>query len=178
MGADWDYFRYKAKAAMFVPVLGEYNIFGASLWWDRIDGEDEEIPFYKLPSLGQARYSTGYVYDSPGLRGIWENLYADQNRAIFSLQLRHRGRGDWMWDMESEDLKYDIDYERLIENSALQLWAEGGQVWEDGEEPEEIIMSYGIGLVLFFETGFAQEISLGYSNDLQNYLLFTYNQQF
>ncbi len=176
-GADWNYWHYKADAALFVPLGDDYNILSGHARWDRLDGE--RVPFYKLPSLGQSRFSTGYILDGYAMRGVWENLWADRNRALFSGEIRHRTRAGWYpEDLREIEFPFDFNPERFIKHSASFAWVDAGQVWPDDEEFEDVRLSYGVGIFFFFDTGVAQQITLGYSDDLQNYMLFSQNWNF
>ena len=176
-GADWNYWRYTIDAAMFAPVVDDYNIVALHMRWDRLDGRN--IPFYKLPSLGQARFSTGYVLDGNAMRGVWENLWADRNRALASIEFRRRIKADWYPDnLREREWPMDFDPEEFIKNAAVFSWVDAGQVWPDDEELEDLRASFGIGAVLYFDHGMNQQITLGFSDDLSAYMLFTYGMQF
>jgi hypothetical protein len=175
--ADWNYWRYTIFAAMFAPVSDDYNIIGLHLRWDRLDGGN--VPFYKLPSLGQARFSTGYVLDGNAMRGVWENLWADRNRALASVEYRHRVKAGWYPDdLREMEFPFEFDPEEFVRNAAWFGWVDAGQVWPDDEELEDLRTSLGIGAVLYFANGMSQQITLGFSDDLSAYMLFTYGMQF
>ncbi len=174
-GAEWNYWRYNASGCFFAP-LGEddYNIAHARLRWDRLDGD--ELPFYKLPALGQARFSTGYILDHNAMRGVWENLYADRNRAIGSIELRHRVKANWYPDSwRKVDWPFDFDPEKFIRNMAWTAWTDAGQVWPDGEAPEGVVSACGIGNIIYFDTGMAQHVTVGFSEDMVMYMVFAYH---
>jgi len=177
LGADWDYWKYVVEGAYFFPLSDDYNIMGARLRWDRVDGK--ELPFYALPSLGQARFSTGYVMDRNAMRGVWENLWVDVNRALASVEYRHRVKAGWYPDSWRQvEFPLDFDPERFIRNMAWFLWADAGQVWPEYERPDSPRWSYGIGNVLYFESGLNQQITIGFSDEMSFYTLFAYGLQF
>jgi len=176
-GADWNYWRYTASAAAFFPVVDDYNVICGRLRWDRVDGKN--VPFYKLPTLGQARYSLAHVTGQKAMRGIWENLLADKNRYIATVEYRHRTKGAWIPANWAQPISgVDFDLAEFVRNTAVVGWADVGQVWPDDLDYSDIITSFGISAMLYFDNGIAQQFSIGFSNDLSMYMSFSYGTQF
>ncbi len=173
--ADWNYWHYTAEAAQFVSLRDEYNVLAVHARWDRLDGEN--IPFYKLLSLGHARYSISYVADGIGQRGYWENRFVDRNRWLGMVELRHRTRAGWWKESWNEYKIMDLAGEALP-NTSTYLWTDMGQVWPDGVVPEDMRISYGLGFNFHSDNGMAMQTQLGFSDELSSYLSFSYYQQF
>lgn len=176
-GGDWNYWRYKVEASLFVPVSDEYNVVGLRARWDRLDGKF--VPFYKLPSLGQARFSTGFVTDTNAMRGVWENLWADRNRFLATIEFRHRVKAGWYpEEWKQTEFPFDFDPYRFVRNMAWFMWIDAGEVWPDDESMGDLKLSQGIGNVLYFDNGCSQQITIGFSENLRFYMMFTYGMQF
>ncbi|GEM_PF-5824519 len=188
LGADWNYWRYSAETAHFFPLIGltsferdPYNILGLYVRWDRLDGD--EIPFWAYPALGHSRISISDYLDEFGLRGYWENRYADQNRALASFELRHRVRANWYPRYKSPENRMAANIlssmRNFVYNTSWVFFYDLGQVWSDeDDELEDLHGSAGVGWVFYFDPGHNMRVTIAYSDELSNYIIFAYKQAF
>lgn len=176
LGAEWNYWKYTAIAAWHLPTIDDYNVIAARARWDRLDGKN--VPFYKLPSLGQARFPTGFVTDGSGMRGIWENLYADRNRFLGTVEYRHRIKANWFPDIPPEKRPFGIDIKKRLQARTWFIWMDAGNTWPDTEDFEDVKISYGNGHIIYLPNGNVLQITIGQSEDLEKYVLISYGLQF
>jgi hypothetical protein len=191
LGADWNYWKYTAEVAHFIPLLGltsfkqdPYNILALYARWDRMDGKEEEIPFWEYPALGHTKISIADFFDETGLRGYWEKRYADQNRAMATVEFRHRVKANWYpkyKEPENELLAEGLkSIKNFVYNTSWVFFYDTGQVWSDEQEEleDEWKNSYGLGWVFYFDPGHNMRVTVAYSDELSNYIIFAYNQLF
>jgi hypothetical protein len=194
LGADWSYYHYTAEAAHFFPVPNNYNLLGAYLRWDRLDGR--ELPFWDYPALGHSRLNLSYYLDGFGLRGYWENRFQDQNRGLGSLEFRHRTRANWFpaekfnfgkkekktekprprWLPEQKPLG-EIMRKFLVNSSSL-VFVDAGETWSDREPPDRVRLTPGFGFVFYFNSGLATRVTMGFSDEIIAYQLWVDWQAF
>jgi len=194
MGADWSYYHYTAEAAHFFPIPNGYNVLGGYLRWDRLDGR--ELPFWEYPALGHSRLNLSSYVDGFGLRGYWENRLQEQNRVLGSLEFRHRTRGQWFptekfnfgkrekkeekprpkWLGEQKPLG-ELMHDYIINSSTLLL-VDAGQTWSDGQQLNQVRLTPGLGLVLYWNSGLVTRLTVGFSDEMIAYQLWVDCQAF
>ena len=199
LGADWSYYHYIAEAAHFFPVKSGYNVLGAYLRWDRLDGR--ELPFWDYPSLGHSRLNIASYVDGFGLRGYWENRFQDQNRALGSLEFRHRTRAEWFnpeWfnfylgkkpDPDAKEKKPrpkwmgepqtvgQMLHDYLINSSTL-VFVDAGQTWADRQRLDHVRLTPGVGLMMYWTSGLQTRLTVGFSEEMVAYQLWVDCQAF
>ncbi|OGP60217.1 MAG: hypothetical protein A2V67_18665 [Deltaproteobacteria bacterium RBG_13_61_14] len=194
MGADWNYWRYSAEAAHFFQAPNNYNVLGLYGRWDRLDGR--YLPFWEYPALGHARIGLADYLDGNGLRGYWENRFQEKNRVLGSIEFRHRTRAKWFskdkfnlgkehqpsekprpkWLPERKPL--GLTLQGFLLNSSTLVFVDAGQTWGDHDPLNRIRVTPGVGAVFYFKSGIAMRMTVGFSDELTAYQLFTYWQAF
>ena len=192
LGADWNYWLYTAEAAVFVPAPNDHNVAGLYARWDRLDGR--ELPFWELPALGHGRLNLADYTDDFGLRGYWENRFQDKNRALASFEFRHRTRAEW-WPEDFLNFPKPKEKEprfkfmagqktlgetahEFVLNSSTLVFLDAGNTWGDHESLDAVRLTPGVGAVLYFDTGMAMRVTVGFSDELTFYQVFADWQAF